>query len=209
MTRRDLIAKIRKLVDEHGHEWKTVASKLNESGIRTLKGLSWTDQSCRAFYTRAASRERTASEKSPNIDDSAVQLTASQDIPPVLTEWLDSAALADLRAVLDWWRSRQQESMILSPSRPIFKGPRRNSGFHINSEILKRATAKLKKDKVRTGGSMSLLMEVLLWEYIGRPQDLLEPVPHEEPDAWSVLHALPPEVDYESYPSSDPDLHED
>ncbi len=105
--------------------------------------------------------------------------------PIALPEWLDSEAFRALRAVLDWWRERQDETMILSPSRPVFKGPRRNSGFHINAEILKRARRSSKKDKVRTGGSMSLLMELLLWEYIGRPEDLLEDAGEESTTAYA------------------------
>lgn len=175
MKRDKLITKINELVRLYGHEWKTIAGELNDLGISTLKGKPWTDQSVRAFFTRAASKERAISETSPpDVGGSAIQPTPSQEIPQALPDWLDKTALSDLRAVLDWWRERQEETMILSPSRPVFKGDRRNSGFHINAEILKRATEKLKRDKVRTGGSMSLLMELLLWEYIGRPQDLLE-----------------------------------
>lgn len=174
MTRDKLIEKINELVKAHGREWKTIAKELNDLGIFTLKGKPWTDQSVRAFYTRTAPKEPAISEEPPDTEQSPVQPTPSQEIPRELPEWLDSDAFQTLRAVLDWWRERQDESMVLSPSRPVFKGPRRNSGFHINAEILRRATQKLKKDKVRTGGSMSLLMEVLLWEYIGRPQDLLE-----------------------------------
>lgn len=174
MTRNKLITKINELVNVHGREWKTIARELNDLGISTLKGKPWTDQSVRAFFTRTASKEPTASEEPLATDESPIQPRPSQEIPQALPEWLDSDAFRALRAVLDWWQERQDETMILSPSRPVFKGKRRNSGFHINEEILRRATAKLKKDKVRTGGSMSLLMELLLWEYIGRPPDLLE-----------------------------------
>jgi hypothetical protein len=74
--------------------------------------------------------------------------------------------------------------MILPPSRPVFKGgpkSRRNTGFNIHKEILNRAPKKVEKDRVRSGGSMSRLVELLLWEYIGRPEDLLEMVPEDEP----------------------------
>lgn len=185
MKRDKLISKINELVNAHGHEWKTIARELNDLGISTLKEKPWTDQSVRAFFKRTASKKPTALEKGPSIQDAPVQPTPSQEIPHALPDWLDTTALADLRAVLDWWRERQDESMILSPSRPVFKGKRRNSGFHINEEILRRATKKLKKDRVRTGGSMSLLMELLLWEYIGRPQDLLEDTGEEPTTAYA------------------------
>lgn len=186
MKRDKLTAKINELVRLYGHEWKTIARELNDLGISTLKGKPWTDHSVRAFYTRSLPKQPAISETSPpDVGKSAIQPTPSQEIPQALPDWLDNAALADLRAVLDWWRERQEETMILSPSRPVFKGDRRNSGFHINAEILRRATEKLKKDKVRTGGSMSLLMELLLWEYIGRPQDLLEDTGEEPTTAYA------------------------
>ncbi|AFM23722.1 hypothetical protein [Desulfomonile tiedjei] len=184
MNREELTTKINELKSEHGREWKTIAQKLNELGISTLKGKQWNDQSVRSFYNRAHKSDQVVSEAETLDDDSSIQPTSSQELPQALPEWLDSEAFRALRAVLDWWRERQDETMILPPSRPVFKGPRRNSGFHINAEILKRATEKLKKDKVRTGGSMSLLMELLLWEYIGRPEDLLEDAGEEPTTAY-------------------------
>lgn len=185
MTRDKLITKINQLVRLFGHEWKTIASELNDSRITTLKGKRWTDQSVRAFFTRTTPNEPVASEAAPATVESATQPKSFQKPPQGFPDWLDAEAFQALRAVLDWWRERQDESMILSPSRPVFKGKRRNSGFHINEEILRRATEKLKKDKVRTGGSMSLLMELLLWEYIGRPQDLLEDAGEEPTTAYA------------------------
>lgn len=209
MNKEQLVKRIEALVQEHGHQWQKIAALLNADKIPTLKGKSWTDQTVRVFVARnihdkdivtndvgIASQEPALPDSGETLPKEARPATDSPPVPMNFPDWLDAPALADLRAVLDWWRARQEESMILSPTRPVFKGPRRNSGFHINAELLKRATEKLKKDKVRTGGSMSLLMEILLWEYLGRPQDVLEAVPQDQPDAWSLLHGTPPE-DYE------------
>lgn len=209
MNKEQLLKRIRALVQEHGRQWQKIAGLLNAEKIPTLKGKSWTDQTVRVFYSRSIqdgdlvtnylgihSQEPTLPDSGEELPKEERPVLDSPSVPIDFPEWLDASALADLRAVLDWWRARQEESMILSPTKPMFRGSRRNSGFHINAELLRRATEKLKKDKVRTGGSMSLLMEILLWEYLGRPQDVLESVPQDQPDAWSLLHATPSE-DYE------------
>jgi hypothetical protein len=155
-----LIEKFHTLVLEHGQRWTTIAEQLNQAGISTLKGLPWTGNNARLFYRPYRNKdERPATKQLPNNY-------------PSLPEWLDDGALEDLRRMLEHWRA--QGETVVRESRPLFKGPRRNSGIHCSEEILTRAMEKLKTDKTRTGGSLSLLVELLLWQYIGSPEDLLE-----------------------------------
>ena len=58
--------------------------------------------------------------------------------------------------------------------RPVFKGQTRNTGIKINEELLNRAVQKAKKQRLRTGGSLSGLVELLLWKYLDEPDDLIE-----------------------------------
>jgi hypothetical protein len=111
-------------------------------------------------------------------------------------EWMDALAQEDLKDLLAWWRKQKSAPSRETQSRPMFKGKRRNTGVHVNEDILSRVMKKVKADKVRTGGSLSLLVELLLWRYIGSPPDLLEDVPQEsnQVDAWTVLHAAPEDV---------------
>jgi hypothetical protein len=172
----DMLAeRFKKLTAVHGNNWKQIAEVLNKEGIAHPKGKSWTRDNARTFY-RSVPRDQVMS-----------PLESEQALP----EWLDDAAVQDLQDMLEWWRTKKDESLVIPPTRPVFKGERRNTGVHVNKEILKRVMQKLKTDKVRTGGSLSLLTEYLYWEYLGRPRDVLEPVLKEESDAWSVLHETP------------------
>lgn len=76
-----------------------------------------------------------------------------------------------LREIIETYRANKLE---LSLGRPRFKKPRTNSGILLNDEIRKRATEKAKSDPDATGGSLSALVEVLLWRYIGSPSDVVE-----------------------------------
>lgn len=58
--------------------------------------------------------------------------------------------------------------------KPIFKGQTRNTGIKINEELLNRAVQKAKKERLRTGGSLSGLVELLIWKYLDEPDDLIE-----------------------------------
>ena len=88
----------------------------------------------------------------------------------------------ELKEMLAWWRARKAGSWGQVDSRPVFRGPRSNSSFHCNSELMKRAKAKLKTEPLRTGGSFSKLIEVLLWDYLECPADVLEITPTGDQD---------------------------
>jgi hypothetical protein len=59
------------------------------------------------------------------------------------------------------------------PRRPRFKGPRVNSGITCNAEIRRQALERVKADPVGTGGSLSGLIEFLLWKYLGCPEHVV------------------------------------
>jgi hypothetical protein len=167
LDKKQLIEKVRALVAEHGRKWKKISDELNKARITTLKGQSWSKDNSERFYERHCVQAQQPGSKTP------------QPLSRELPEWMDSAAEDDLKSLLEWWRQKKGSPLGEIQARPVFKGRRRNSGFHVNDTILKRAMEKVKKDKVRTGGSLSLLVELLLWEYIGKPEDVLEPVQQE------------------------------
>ena len=53
--------------------------------------------------------------------------------------------------------------------RPLFVGKTKNTGIRVNETILERAVEKSKRERAKTGGNLSQLMEWLLWIYIGQP----------------------------------------
>jgi hypothetical protein len=167
MNQKELIERFAALVTEYGHKWKNVADALNRDGVRTPKGEKWTPVNARAFYQRKI--------KEQDLEPKSEPGESLPKPPPALPQWLDAAAWEDLKAMLDSWREGQEEPTRISAQRPVFRGERRNTGVHVNKTILARAVEKAKREKVRTGGSLSLLVEWLLWGYIGEPADVLEP----------------------------------
>jgi len=76
-----------------------------------------------------------------------------------------------LRDIIETFRANKLDLALV---RPRFKQPRKNSGILLNDEIKKRALEKAKADPDATGGSLSSLVEVLLWRYLGSPSDVVE-----------------------------------
>jgi hypothetical protein len=55
-----------------------------------------------------------------------------------------------------------------------FKGLKTGTQILVGNEIIERATAKLRNDESMAGADLSALVEHLLWDYSGRPKDLLD-----------------------------------
>ena len=90
---------------------------------------------------------------------------------------LSPEELQAIREILQQYKAHEISSL---PRRPTFKEPRTNSGFLCNEEIRKRALAKAKADPRATGGSLSSLIELLLWRFVGSPDDVIEKQDSEE-----------------------------
>jgi len=90
-----------------------------------------------------------------------------------LPQWLadESDTLKDM---IEWWKSRESASMDAAGRRPLFIGKTKNTGIRVNETILERAVEKSKRERAKTGGNLSQLMEWLLWIYIGSPDDVVE-----------------------------------
>jgi len=91
--------------------------------------------------------------------------------PETVSEPLQSHEIETLREIIEKYRTNQLD---LSGGRPRFRKPRTNSGILLNEDIRKRALEKAKADPDATGGSLSGLVELLLWRYIGSPSDVVE-----------------------------------
>ncbi len=80
----------------------------------------------------------------------------------------------NLGDMLESWKQHQGAYISTSERRPAFKGKRRNTGLHVNEKILELAAEKVKVDRQWSGGSLSLLVERLLWAYVGSPESLID-----------------------------------
>ena len=94
-----------------------------------------------------------------------------ESAPETVPEPLQSHEIETLREIIEKYHTNQFD---LSGGRPRFRKPRTNSGILLNENIRKRALEKAKADPDATGGSLSGLVELLLWRYIGSPSDVVE-----------------------------------
>jgi hypothetical protein len=112
---------------------------------------------------------------------SVTNLTNTSETPmDALIRLYESGTIPQLIA---WWEShvsQDRELPAMEEQRPVIRGnkirngkSKANTGIQIDIEVLERAQAKLKQEAVATGGSLSQLVELLLWRYIGAPQDLV------------------------------------
>ena len=54
--------------------------------------------------------------------------------------------------------------------------------------MIKAAERKANAEKIRTGGTLNSLIEVLIWEYLERDKRFLAPVPDSGEDEITELH---------------------
>ena len=108
------------------------------------------------------------------------QSKSKADDTTSLPQWLVEEA-DTLKDMIEWWKSRESAMMEASIRRPVFLGKTRNTGIRVSEMILDRAVVKAKREKLKTGGNLSQLVEWLMWIYLGSPEDLVEqPPPPEE-----------------------------
>lgn len=143
-----------------GKDWTGLAEELNRRGIRTVSGRPFTPNNLQHYCQR---------QKVPfQIDLQVLKEEGQGDLSPLSLE-----EVGIVREIISWWKSRRVRLEEVE-RRPVFKGPTRNTGIKINEELLHRAAQKAKKEKLRTGGSLSGLIELLLWKYLDEPDDLIE-----------------------------------
>ncbi|MBI5251575.1 MAG: hypothetical protein HY912_18955 [Desulfomonile tiedjei] len=82
--------------------------------------------------------------------------------------------LDTLKRMVEEYKAHRLDFTSL-PRRPRFKGPRVNTGITIRAEIRKRALERAKADPDGTGGgNLSGLIELLLWVFLGQPEDVID-----------------------------------
>jgi hypothetical protein len=97
---------------------------------------------------------------------------------------LSGDELATLRRIIEWWSTGGEatverlkgvnvESLVTKPS---FPGKKVNSGIRVNEALFRAAVEKCKtsEEAPKTGGSLSGLLEVLLWSYLENDPLFLE-----------------------------------
>jgi hypothetical protein len=143
-----------------GKDWTGLAQELTQRGICTVSGRPFTANNLQHYCQRQKVEF--------HIDVDVLKKEGEKDVSP-----LSSEEVGTLREIVSWWESRRI-GLDYIERRPIFKGQTRNTGIKINEALLNRAVQKAKKERLRTGGSLSGLVELLLWKYLDEPDDLIE-----------------------------------
>lgn len=81
----------------------------------------------------------------------------------------------EIQEMLQWWRDKKDNQIHLGEVRPILDGSegQKFTRVKVDVRILKMATEKVKKERAQTGGSVSKLVELLLWKYLGEPEEFI------------------------------------
>lgn len=88
--------------------------------------------------------------------------------------------LDTLKRMVEEYKAHRLDFTSL-PRRPRFKGPRINTGITIRAEIRNRALERAKADPDGTGGgNLSGLIELLLWVFLGQPEDVIDKASEQE-----------------------------
>lgn len=154
------ILQVAQQVGFDGKDWSGLAEELNMRGVRTISGRPFTSNNLQHYCQR---------QNLPfQIDLHVLKEEARRDLSPLSPE-----EVGTVRDMISWWESRRMRLDEIE-RRPVFKGATRNTGININEELLNRAVQKAKKERLRTGGSLSGLVEFLLWKYLDEPDDIIE-----------------------------------
>ena len=169
------------LLDEHGRKWTTISRLLNEAGSKTQTGNPWDANNLRRYVNdhlpdrkSKDTGARVTQARTLEVPHGADQPDPREEITKLLHEAYQDGTLPSL---IEWWRDRGGAPLPTVEQRPIFRGTRRNTGVHVNQILLERALERVKQDKAGTGGSLSRLVELLLWRYLGEPADVIETAP--------------------------------
>lgn len=103
-----------------------------------------------------------------------VMATDYQEITDRLPEPFTFNEVENLRRILEMYETGELcRHTELPTRRPLFTGPRINSGIVLSKTIRDLAEAKRKAEVEKVGSSFSLLVEYLLWMYIGKPANVV------------------------------------
>lgn len=91
-------------------------------------------------------------------------------------EQLRKEDLEDLIEMLNWWRNRKETSDVATTEiRPVFKrGVTTARSVRLNQSMMHEAEQKAKQERIKTGGTFNGLVELLVWEYLGKPPVYVE-----------------------------------
>lgn len=151
-----------------------IADLLNKNGVLPMLGKEWTAHNLGRFCDQYLSGIFYDAPPADETADAKEKPTKSSDSDRRgVTQQFTDREVEEIRELLRQYKKITVDVSSLS-RRPVFKGPKTNSGIRCDDVIRRLAWAKAQQDSTRTGGNLSSLIELLLWEYLGRPEDVVE-----------------------------------
>lgn len=149
-----IYTKLKKKHKERGLAQK-VTDALNDAGILPKKAEKWSYQTTKKFMDDHKDHfEERFAEKPEKQKPTPTVKKEKNDTPPPPTKPTPGLVLDDH---YPWFR----------------KGERIQQTYRISKELIERAREKQSMDVPRSGDTMPKLIELLLWQYLGCPEDLV------------------------------------
>jgi hypothetical protein len=147
---------VSELWNELGGKTSLVWKELNRRKTLTPRSAMWSYQNLRSYLEKnpdIKKKRRAAKQK----DTKTARREKTVKTPRRVEEVAGATIHLDSRAPM--WKEDLESD---------------KTSVYAKKELLERAKEKAKKEKLKTGGTLSSLCAVLLWHYIGCPQDLVE-----------------------------------
>ncbi len=168
-------------------KWRKFADLLNSMGIRSPENKEWSNNHLRKFVNRHSkkiaygdnqgmdSKEPPKDGPQPKPDPQQVpaapaEVEASATGKNVLDR-LTPGFIEELERMLQWWRQEQATTVEdTGKPRPKFKRGKDTTTrtVRLGTALIKDAEKYAKKHEAETGGTFSGLVELLLWERLGK-----------------------------------------
>lgn len=118
----------------------------------------------------------TSDEPNRYQEEIEVSEVSSQHITSEIPIQLTTSEIAAIKELVELYQTGKltpSGGMTMPERRPLFQGAKRNTGIMVNQELHELAEAKRKTEVEKVGSSFSLLVEYLLWAYVGQPMKLV------------------------------------
>lgn len=185
-AQRKIWTRVIKLAESHNKDWTFIADALNNEGVSTSQGKSFTRQNVEVIYRRYKSRiPREEDQAIPlfgdnpplkHVSDSAVDSIIPEQ-PPVVTSVLtvESELLERIMKSVQWFEENvEQGGYDPRRFRPRFAGTVRSLGLKIREPVYEAAMQRARTERHIVGKSFNALVEFLLWQYARAPEELVD-----------------------------------
>lgn len=119
--------------------------------------------------TTVVTQEESPQSNTDVTQDELPKHTETQSVTEELIEQMRAVAKAVYQEM------QHTETQSVTDVRPVFKrGETDARSVRLDKKMMQAAIEKAQKERVKTGGTLNGLIELLVWEYLGCPDDFIE-----------------------------------